>query len=85
MFVWDAEGCLGLVHGDDPERWYGVLGGVRGSGFGNSCTPSMDSCQCMATQINKIRNETDTTEIQRIIEITMKSYIPINGKLGRNG
>ena len=20
-------GCLGLVHGDDPERWYGVVGG----------------------------------------------------------
>ena len=20
-------GCLGLVHGDDPERWYGVEGG----------------------------------------------------------
>ena len=20
-------GCLGLVHGDDPERWYGVGGG----------------------------------------------------------
>ena len=22
-------GCLGLVHGDDPERWYGE-GGARG-------------------------------------------------------
>ena len=22
-------GCLGLVHGDDPERWYGEGGGKR--------------------------------------------------------
>ena len=22
-------GCLGLVHGDDPERWYGEGGGRR--------------------------------------------------------
>ena len=43
-------GCLGLVHGDDPERWYGrkVGGGFM---FGNSCTPVVDSCQCMAKPI----------------------------------
>ena len=28
-------GCLGLVHGDDPERCYGEGGGFR---VGNSCT-----------------------------------------------
>ena len=34
LFNWDMPinespvyGCLGLVHGDDPERWYGVGGG----------------------------------------------------------
>ena len=27
-------GCLGLVHWDDPERWYGKGGGRRGSGLG---------------------------------------------------
>ena len=38
-------GCLGLVHGDDPERWYGVGGGFR---IGNSSIPVVDPCQCMA-------------------------------------
>ena len=38
-------GCLGLVHGDDPERCYG------GFMFGNSCTLVADSCQCMAKSI----------------------------------
>ena len=41
-------GCLGLVHGDDPERWYGVGGGFM---FGNACTPVVGSCQCMAKPI----------------------------------
>ena len=31
-------GCLGLVHWDDPERWYGV-GGGRGSGLGTRVHP----------------------------------------------
>ena len=43
-------GCLGLVHGDDPERCYGE-GGGRGFMFGNTCTPVVDSCQCMAKPI----------------------------------
>ena len=42
--------CLGLVHGDDPERCYGE-GGGRGFMFGNACTPMVDSCQCMAKSI----------------------------------
>ena len=36
-------GCLGLVHWDDPERWYGE-GGGRGVQVGNTCTPVADSC-----------------------------------------
>ena len=36
-------GCLGLVHWDDPEGWYGE-GGGRGVRFGNTCTPVADSC-----------------------------------------
>ena len=37
-------GCLGLVHSDDPEGW-----DVREvGGMGNTCTPVVDSCQCMA-------------------------------------
>ena len=43
-------GCLGLVHWDDPERWYGE-GGGRGVRIGNMCTPMADSCQCMAKPI----------------------------------
>ena len=42
--------CLRLVHGDDPERYYGE-GGGRGFMFGNACTPVVDSCQCMAKPI----------------------------------
>ena len=36
-------GCLGLVHWDDPEGWYG---GEVGEGFrmGNTCTLVADSC-----------------------------------------
>ena len=36
-------GCLGLVHWDDPERWYGV-GGGRGVRMESTCTPVVDSC-----------------------------------------
>ena len=42
--------CLGLVHGDDPERRYGQ-GDGGGFMFGNTCTPVVDSCQCMAKPI----------------------------------
>ena len=44
-------GCLGLVHWDDPERWYGEGGGRRGFRIGNSCTPMADSFQCMPKPI----------------------------------
>ena len=36
-------GCLGLVHWDHPEGWYGE-GGGKGFRIGNSCTPLVDSC-----------------------------------------
>ena len=32
-------GCLGLVHWDDPERWYGEGGGSGGSGLGTRVHP----------------------------------------------
>ena len=41
-------GCSGLVHWDDPEGWYGEVGGTLGFRMGNMCTPMADSCQCMA-------------------------------------
>ena len=40
--------CWGLVHRDDPEVCCGEGGGFM---FGNSCTPVVDSCQCMAKPI----------------------------------
>jgi len=32
-------GCLGLVHWDDPEGWYGEGGGGEGSGWGTRVHP----------------------------------------------
>ena len=43
-------GCSGLVHWDDPEDGMGrEVGG--GFSMGNTCTPVVDSCQCMAKPI----------------------------------
>ena len=42
--------CLGLVHWDDPEGWYGE-GGGREFRMGNTCTPMVDSSQYMAKPI----------------------------------
>ena len=36
-------GCLGLVHWDNPEGWYGKGGGRRVQD-GNTCIPVVDSC-----------------------------------------
>ena len=42
--------CVGLVYG---MTWRDVVGREVGGGFmfGNSCTPVVDSCQCMAKPI----------------------------------
>ena len=47
-------GCLGLVHWDDPEGWYGEGGGGEFR-MGNMCTPVVDSCQCMAKSIQIVK------------------------------
>ena len=41
-------GCLGLVHRDDPEGWYGEGEGFR---MGNKCIPVADSFQYLAKLI----------------------------------
>ena len=41
-------GCLGLVHWDDPEGWYGEAGGFR---MGNTRIPVADSFQYLAKLI----------------------------------
>ena len=43
-------GCLGLVHWDDPEGWYGEVGG-RGFKMGNMFISMEHSCQCKAKSI----------------------------------
>ena len=40
-------GCSELVHWDDPEGWDGE-GGGKGFKMRNTCTPTADSCECMA-------------------------------------
>ena len=40
-------GRSAMVHWDDPEGWDGE-GGERGVQDGDTCTPTADSCQCMA-------------------------------------
>ena len=49
-------GSLGLVHWDDPEGWYGEVGG--GFRMGNMCTPVADACWYMANPIQycKVKN-----------------------------
>ena len=39
------QGASGLVYWDDPEGWDGEGGGLR---VGGTCTPMVDSCQCIA-------------------------------------
>ena len=41
-------GCLGLVHWDDPEVWYGEGGGFR---IGNTGIPVADSFRYLAKLI----------------------------------
>ena len=43
-------GFSGMVHWDDPEGWDGE-GGGRGFRMGNTCTPMVDSSQCMVKPI----------------------------------
>ena len=46
--------CSGLVHWDDPEGWDGD-GSGRGFRMGNTCTPTVDSSQCMAKPIQRYK------------------------------
>ena len=54
MWIYGIEdtGCLGLVHWDDPEGWYGEGGGFR---MGNTCIPVADSFRYMANQYNIVK------------------------------
>ena len=43
-------GCSRLLYWDDPEGWDGE-GGGRGFRMGNTCTPVVTPCQCVAKPI----------------------------------
>ena len=63
------QGAQGLMHWDDPERGMGreVGGGFR---MGNTCTPMVDSCQCMAKPIpKKKKNLSDYPKLEIFILI----------------
>ena len=45
-------GCLGLVHWDDPEGWYGEGGGFR---MGNTCTPMVVHVDVWQNQYNIVK------------------------------
>ena len=47
-------GCMGLVHWDDPEGWYGEEGGFR---MGKTCIPVVDSFQYLAKPIQYFKVE----------------------------
>ena len=48
IFLGSDTGCLGLVHWDDPEGWYGEGGGFR---MGSTCIPLVDTFRYMAKPI----------------------------------
>ena len=45
-------GCLGLVHWNDPEGWYGEGGGFR---MWNTCIPVADSFDIWQNQYNIVK------------------------------
>ena len=45
-------GCLGLVHWDDPEGWYGEGGGFR---MGNTCIPVAHHFDIWQNQYNIVK------------------------------
>ena len=48
-------GCLGLVHWDDPEEWYGEEGWQGGSGWGTRVYPWQIHVDVWQNQYNIIK------------------------------
>ena len=48
-------GCLGLVHWDDPEGWYGEGGGQGGSGWGTRVHPRPIHVDVWQNQYNIVK------------------------------
>ena len=72
-------GCLGLVHWDDPEGWYGEGGGFR---IGNTCIPVADSCWYMAKTIQycKVKKQNKIIFKKRKNITKTSSWIVSNGQ-----
>ena len=68
-------GCLGLVHWDDPERWYGE-GGGKGVQDWELMYTVADSCQCMVKPIQycKVKkNKIKSKKKKRVLLIFLNS------------
>ena len=65
-------GCLGLVHCDAPEGWYGEGGGFR---MGNTCIPVADIWQNQYN-IVKLKNK---KKRNTNVKITMHGLLIRNG------
>ena len=48
-------GCLGLVHWDDPEGWYGEGGGWGDSGLGTRVPPWQIHVDVWQNQYNNVK------------------------------
>ena len=57
-------GCLGLVHGDDPERWYGEGGGEGGSGLGTRVHPWQTHVDVWQKQYNQFSSVQSLSRVQ---------------------
>ena len=74
-------GCLGLVHWDDPEGWYGEGGGFR---MGNTCIPVVDSFWYLAKPIQYCKvvpgsvNFSETEELKLHVMTLKKNKNKIN-------
>ena len=68
-------GCLGLVHWDDPEGWYGEGGGFR---MGNTCIPVADSCLYMAKPIQYCKVKKKKTVRKKKKNKTLPLYHILN-------
>ena len=73
--MYNITGCLGLVHWDDPEGWYGEGGGFR---MGNTCIPMADHVDIWQNQYNivKLKNK-----MKKIIEKNFKQLLKITFRL----
>ena len=61
--VLEETGCLGLVHWDDPEGWYGEGGGFR---MGNTCIPVVDSFWYLAKLIQFVKFKNKIKKKKRV-------------------